>query len=164
MEVKAIDWARIKVLLLDSDGVLTDGGVYIPETGSPEIRRFDIKDGFGITRLIERGFPIGVISRSPSTPVQTRCERLGIKHIYLGTQDKVSAAEKILTADKVEWSEAAFMGDDIPDLPLLARVGLAAAPRNASAEVLEKADWVSSFRGGSGAVREICDLLYRAHY
>jgi len=158
-----MDWARIKVLLLDSDGVLTDGGVFLPESGGSEFRRFDIKDGFGIARLLSIGFPIAVISRSPSTPVSTRCEKLGIKHVFLGAKDKVACAEKLLKELGLDWKEAAFMGDDVPDIPLLQQVGKSLCPANASKETLDHADWVSQFPGGQGAVREISDKLYWAH-
>ena len=161
-EGETMDWGRIKVLLLDSDGVLTDGGVYLPEAGGPEIRRFDIKDGFGIARLLKDGFPIGVISRSPSTPVQTRCEKLGIPHIYLGAKDKVACAKKILDQLKLDWSDAAFMGDDVPDLPLLQKVAFPLTPLNGAEEIREATKWVSRFPGGGGAVREACDHIFRA--
>ncbi|MGE9291323.1 MAG: KdsC family phosphatase, partial [Puniceicoccales bacterium] len=141
-EGETMDWARIKVLLLDSDGVLTDGGVYLPESGGPEIRRFDIKDGFGITRLLDVGFPIGVISRSPSTPVETRCKRLGIPHIYLGAKNKVACAEEILESLNLSWEDAAFMGDDVPDLPLLEKVAFPLTPANGSPEVATKVKWI----------------------
>jgi len=159
---ETINWNTIEILLLDSDGVLTDGGVYLPETGGAEIRRFDIKDGFGITRLLETGFPIAVISRSPSTPVETRCEKLGIQHVFLAAKDKVACAEALLGKLRIDWSKAAFMGDDVPDLPLLEKVGTSLAPRNASSEVIEKVAWISRFDGGAGAVREVCDNLFHS--
>jgi len=161
-EEESIPWGRIKALLLDSDGVLTDGGVYLPEEDGPETRRFDIKDGFGITRLLGTGFPIAVISRSPSVPVKTRCQRLGIEHAFVGVKDKVACAEGFLREQGVDWEAAAFMGDDVPDLPLMKRVGFSFAPEDASEEVLEAVSWVSSRPGGYGAVREVCDRIYRA--
>ena len=161
-EEESMNWARIKALLLDSDGVLTDGGVYLPEKGAPEFRRFDIKDGFGITRLLGTGFPIAVISRSPSVPVETRCQRLGIRHVFVGVADKVACAESFLKDQGLSWEDAAFMGDDVPDLPLMQRVGLSLAPADASDEILEVASWVSGQKGGQGAVREACDRIYQA--
>lgn len=159
---ESIPWERIKALLLDSDGVLTDGGVYLPEEDAPEFRRFDIKDGFGITRLLGTGFPIAVISRSPSVPVRTRCKRLGIEDVYVGVKDKVASAGDFLKKHGIDWNEAAFMGDDVPDLPLMNRVGFSLAPEDASEEVLEEVSWVSRRLGGHGAVREVCDRIYRA--
>ena len=161
---ESIHWERIQILLLDSDGVLTDGGVYLPEEGGVEMRRFNIKDGLGITRLLGEDFPVAVISRSPSTPVRNRCERLGIGHIFLGAKDKVACAEELLQTLEIPWENAAFMGDDLPDLPLLAKVGLAMAPRDAAAEVVDRVDWVSGFDGGQGAVREACDQIYRGRF
>ncbi|MFP4351393.1 MAG: KdsC family phosphatase [Puniceicoccaceae bacterium] len=159
---ESIRWERIKVLLLDSDGVLTDGGVFLPESGAPEYRRFDIKDGFGITRLLSGGFPLAVISRSPSVPVRIRCERLGIPHVFLGAADKTACAAELLERLGLAWRDAAFMGDDVPDLPLLGKVGFPLAPADASPEVLRAAAWVSGRPGGSGAVREACDRIHFA--
>lgn len=161
-EAKSINWNRIKVLLLDSDGVLTDGGVYLPESGENELRRFSIKDGFGITRLLSTGFPIAVISRSPSTPVRVRCERLGITQVHLGIQNKVEQAGKVIESLGLSWAETAFMGDDVPDLDLLRTVGLSLAPADAANEVIREVDWVSQFPGGHGAVREVCDSIFFA--
>lgn len=161
-EEESISWGRIKALLLDSDGVLTDGGVYIPENSAPEFRRFDIKDGYGITRLLGNGFPVAVISRSPSAPVQTRCQRLGIRNVFIGVLDKVACAEGFLQKEGIDWADAAFMGDDVPDLPLMDRVGFSLAPADASEEVLSVVDWVSSRKGGHGAVREVCDRIFQA--
>ncbi len=160
MEEESIDWSQIKVLLLDSDGVLTDGGVYLPELGGSEFRRFNIKDGFGITRLLSTGFPIAVISRSPSTPVMVRCERLGIEHVYLGIENKTSKAAEILNELDLDWSDVAFMGDDVPDLELLNKVGFPFTPSDAAEEVRRHAIWASKFPGGGGAVRECCDRIY----
>ncbi len=160
---KAIQWEQIKVLLLDSDGVLTDGGVFLPESGESEFRRFDIKDGFGITRLLAEGFPIAVISRSPSVPVRNRCRRLGIPHVFLGVSDKVACARELLTTLDLTWECAAFMGDDLPDLPLLEKVAFPLAPADASPEVIRTASWVSRKRGGFGAVREACDVIFHAY-
>ena len=157
---EAIRWEQIKVLLLDSDGVLTDGGVFLPESGDQEFRRFDIKDGFGITRLLSTGFPIAVISRSPSLPVRNRCERLGIPHVFVGVEDKVACATELLATLNLGWECAAFMGDDIPDLPLLEKVAFPLAPADASPEVIECASWISRKPGGCGAVREACDRIY----
>jgi len=159
---EAIRWEQIKVLLLDSDGVLTDGGVFLPDSGEMEFRRFDIKDGFGITRLLSEGVPIAVISRSPSVPVRNRCKRLGVPHVFLGVSDKVACAEGLLTTLDLTWESAAFMGDDIPDLPLLEKVGFPLAPANASPEVIRAAAWVSDRPGGFGAVREACDRIHVA--
>ena len=159
---ESIQWERIKVLLLDSDGVLTDGGVFLPDSGEPEFRRFDIKDGFGITRLLSSGFPIAVISRSPSVPVSVRCKRLGIPHVFLGVEDKSACARDLLATLGMDWESAAFMGDDLPDLPLLEKVAYPLAPADASPEVIRVASWVSRKPGGFGAVREACDCIFYA--
>ena len=161
-EAEPIEWERVRALLLDSDGVLTDGGIYLPETAEAEFRRFDIKDGFGIARLVARKFPIAVISRSPSVPVRTRCERLGIPDVFLGIEDKDACAGEYLDRIGVDWSETAFMGDDVPDLPLLRKVGYPLAPADASPEVHGAAVWISRRSGGHGAVREACDRIFAA--
>lgn len=151
-------WKRIRVLFLDSDGVLTEGGVYVDEEGR-ELRRFSIKDGYGIAKLLRSGVEVAVISRSPAEPVVARARRLGISRIHTGEKDKVARAEAILAELGYSWAEAAFMGDDIPDLPLLGKVGLALAPADAVSTVRAAAHWVASAPGGRGAIREVADLM-----
>jgi len=157
--IDLLPWKNIRCLLLDSDGVLTDGGVYQSGTDAPEYRRFDIKDGYGIVQLIKRGIQVAIISKSPSTPVRKRCEKLGMSEIHLGVAHKLSCADEIRQRYGLKWQEIAFMGDDIPDLELLQKVGISLAPLDAVKTIRESVHWVSQYPGGKGAVREVADLL-----
>jgi 3-deoxy-D-manno-octulosonate 8-phosphate phosphatase (KDO 8-P phosphatase) len=157
-------WRTARALLLDSDGVLTDGGVFFGAEGEGEFRRFDIKDGFGLARLAAMGFPIAILSRSSFPAIRTRAERLGLHSVFLGVDDKVKTADFWRQELGLAWEELAFMGDDIPDLALLARVGLALGPVDAVPTVRARVHWTSNHPGGQGAVREACDRLLVLHY
>jgi len=148
----------IRVLFLDVDGVLTDGGLYFSESGE-SIKRFHTLDGHGLKLLQRAGITPAVITGRDSKPLRLRLAALGIEHAHFGTEDKRPAAEATLQALGLDWSQAAAMGDDWPDLPMLTRCALACAPANAQAEVLAQAHYVTRLRGGEGAVRELCDLL-----
>lgn len=149
---------RIRLLALDVDGVLTDGGVYVLEDGT-EFRRFDIKDGLGLKRVMEAGIEVAIISASNARPVLHRAERLGIRHVYLGVQDKLRTLERLCQDLGIKLEQVAYMGDDLPDLPVLRAVGLPCAPANAVAEIRELPLLLTSSGGGDGAVREICEIL-----
>jgi 3-deoxy-D-manno-octulosonate 8-phosphate phosphatase (KDO 8-P phosphatase) len=148
----------IRVLFLDVDGVLTDGGLYFSESGE-SIKRFHTLDGHGLKLLQRAGITPAVITGRDSKPLRLRLAALGIAHAHFGTEDKRPAAEATLQALGLDWTQAAAMGDDWPDLPMLTRCALACAPANAQAEVLAQAHYVTRLRGGEGAVRELCDLL-----
>lgn len=164
----------IRVVFLDVDGVLTDGGLYFGETSGDDARgpaaetfkRFNSLDGHGIKLLLRAGITPVVITGRDSLPLRARLQALGIFHAHFGTENKAPPAEQTLHTLGLDWSVAAAMGDDWPDLPLLRRSALAAAPANAHIEVRATADWVSTRTGGMGAVRELCDLLLVAggHY
>lgn len=154
-----LPWKKIRCLLLDSDGVMTDGGVYLTGTDAPEYRRFDIKDGYGIVQLIKSGIIVAIISKSPSIPVSKRCEKLGIKEVHLAVSEKLACADELRKRYNLKWEEIAFMGDDIPDMKLLQKVGISLAPGDAVERVRESVDWVSTRPGGHGAIREVADLL-----
>lgn len=147
---------RIRLLALDSDGVLTDGGVYIADD-SCEFRRFDIKDGLGLKQVMQAGIQIAIISSALCEIVRVRAETLGIKHVYLDTQDKLACLKRICKQLSINLDEVAYMGDDLPDLPVLMSVGLACAPYDAVDAVKSVAAIVTMRAGGHGAVREVCD-------
>jgi 3-deoxy-D-manno-octulosonate 8-phosphate phosphatase (KDO 8-P phosphatase) len=148
----------LRVVFFDVDGVFTDGGLYFSESGEG-IKRFNTLDGQGI-KLIQRiGITPVVITGRDSPALRVRLNALGITHAHFGTEDKRPAAETTLAALGLDWSQAAAMGDDWPDLPVLRRAALACAPANAHAEVLAVAHYVTGCKGGHGAVRELCDLL-----
>ncbi|MGF1530363.1 MAG: KdsC family phosphatase [Puniceicoccaceae bacterium] len=150
--------STVRMALFDSDGVLTDGGVYLDEAGR-QTRRFDIKDGAGLVHLRERGVIVGVVSASPVEAVGVRMAALGGEEIHLGVKDKVGCIDAILARRSFSWSEVAYMGDDLADLGVLERAGFSAAPRDAVGAVLQMVRWTSRYDGGHGAVREWCDYL-----
>ena len=148
----------IRIVFFDVDGVLTDGGLLYSESGET-LKRFNTLDGHGLKLLQKAGITPAVITGRDSKPLRKRLEALGVVHTHFGTEDKAPAAEQTLQALGLKWSQAAAMGDDWPDLPLLGRAAFACAPANAHPEVLAAAHHVTKAQGGSGAVRELCDLL-----
>jgi len=151
----------IKVVFFDIDGVMTDGGLLFTEAGE-SIKRFNTLDGLGIKLLQKAGITPVVISGRDSAPLRTRLKALGVTHVYLNTEDKRPAAEKVLTALGLTWAQAACMGDDWPDLPVLLASAFACAPTQAHAEVMTVAHHITEAAAGAGAVREFCDLLLMA--
>jgi len=148
----------IRVVFFDVDGVLTDGGLYISEHGE-EVKRFHTLDGHGLKLLKRAGITPAVITGRDSKAVRARLAALGIEHAHFGTEDKRPAAQITLNNLGLTWSQAAAMGDDWPDLPVMARCAFACAPANAQAELIARAHYVTRLTGGTGAVRELCDLL-----
>ena len=153
--------ANIKLLLLDVDGVLTDGKITYTDIGE-EIKSFNSKDGLGIRLLIESGIKVGIITGRKSGALTHRCENLGIDLLFDGVIDKVKAFNKILYKTKISASETAFAGDDLPDLPVMKRAGLSIAPADAPPYIQEHADIITRQKGGEGAIREICDEILKA--
>jgi 3-deoxy-D-manno-octulosonate 8-phosphate phosphatase (KDO 8-P phosphatase) len=148
----------IRVAFFDVDGVLTDGGLLFSETGET-LKRFNTLDGHGLKLLQKAGITPAVVTGRDSLPLRKRLQALGIVHAHFGTEDKAPAAAQTLQALGLDWSHAAAMGDDWPDLPLLRRAALACAPANGHVEVRAAAHYVTQAAGGHGAVRELCDLL-----
>ena len=155
----------IHVVFLDVDGVLTDGGLYYSDTGEA-LKRFSTLDGQGIKLLQQTGITVAVITGRDSQALRLRLQALGIQHAQFNTENKRPAAENVLKELGLDWSCAAAMGDDWPDLPVLQRVAFACAPANAHVEVKAIAHFQTQALGGHGAVREFCDLLLQAsgHY
>ena len=148
----------IKVVFFDVDGVLTDGGLLFSESGET-LKRFNTLDGHGLKLLQKAGITPAVITGRDSKPLRKRLDALGITHAHFGTEDKRPAAEQTLASLGLDWSQAAAMGDDWPDLPMMRRAAFACAPANAHTEVLAAAHHITTRQGGYGAVRELCDLL-----
>lgn len=148
----------IRVAFFDVDGVLTDGGLYMSDAGE-QLKRFNILDGLGLKLLQRAGITPAVITGRDSAPLRARLAALGITHVHYGTEDKRPAAEKTLAALGLDWSQAAAMGDDWPDLPVLTRCAFPVAPPHAHAEVRAVARHVTRAAAGMGAAREFCDLL-----
>jgi 3-deoxy-D-manno-octulosonate 8-phosphate phosphatase (KDO 8-P phosphatase) len=155
----------IRVVFFDVDGVLTDGGLYFSESGE-SLKRFHSLDGQGLKLLQQVGITPVVITGRDSPALRLRLKALGITHARFGTEDKRPAAEDFLQALGLDWSQAAAMGDDWPDLPVMQRAALACAPANAHAQAKALAHHVTAERGGEGAARALCDLLLVAsgHY
>jgi 3-deoxy-D-manno-octulosonate 8-phosphate phosphatase (KDO 8-P phosphatase) len=156
---------RVKVAFFDVDGVLTDGGLYFSQRGET-LKRFNTLDGQGIKLLQRAGITPVVITGRDSQPLRTRLAALGVTRAFFGTENKRPAANATLAELGLGWHQAAAMGDDWPDLPVMARCALACAPANAHAEVRAVAHYVTKLVGGAGAAREFCDVLLVAsgHY
>ena len=148
----------VRVAFFDVDGVLTDGGLYFSEAGET-LKRFNTLDGHGLKLLQKAGITPAVITGRDSAPLRLRLKALGVEHAVFGTEDKRPAAEQMLASLGLSWSQAAAMGDDWPDLPVMRRCALACAPANAHVEVRHAAHHTTVARGGEGAAREFCDLL-----
>ncbi|BDV43493.1 haloacid dehalogenase [Geotalea uraniireducens] len=151
---------NIRLLLLDVDGVMTDGRIIFDSNGI-ESKFFNVKDGHGIKMVQRAGIEVGIISGRESQVVTNRAAELGISLVYQKSLDKLTPYQAILTQTGLSDSQVAYMGDDIIDLPLLRRVGVAAAPADAVPDVLPHVHFVAKNRGGWGAVREVCDLLLK---
>ncbi|MFQ5677953.1 MAG: KdsC family phosphatase [Gemmatimonadota bacterium] len=157
---------RVELLVLDADGVLTDGAIYLSETPGGEVRtaqRFDAQDGLALYLLRAAGIRLAVVSGRPSVPVRARALELGIEEVHqVSAFEKLRAVEGILERNDVSWEEVACLADDLADLPVLERVGLPAAVANAVPRVRAAAVWTTRARGGRGAIREFVEELLTA--
>jgi 3-deoxy-D-manno-octulosonate 8-phosphate phosphatase (KDO 8-P phosphatase) len=153
--------AKIKLVLFDVDGVLTDGKIMLHADGS-ESKLFDIKDGTAIVWAQRLGLTVGFLSARTSIATAQRAAQLGITLVHQGVRSKLEAYDQIADSLLLDDEQIAYMGDDILDLPVLSRVGLAAAPADAADDVRARVHWVSDARGGSGAARELIQLILRA--
>jgi len=154
--------ARVKLLVLDVDGTLTDGRLYYG-AGGELMKAFDVRDGHGLRLLqICRGVRLAALTGRRAELIRVRCKELGIEHIVEKSRAKGEAIEKLCAELGVALEETCFMGDDVNDLPALERVGLAACPADAVPEVLDACAFVASKEGGRGAVRELCEAILRA--
>jgi 3-deoxy-D-manno-octulosonate 8-phosphate phosphatase (KDO 8-P phosphatase) len=158
---KQLDSGKLKAIRLvgfDVDGVFTDGRFYLSDDGV-ESKSFHTQDGCGVRRLMQCGIEVAVISGRKSSAVEQRMQELGVQHVVLGCSDKVATFSRILDQLSLDRQQSAYVGDDLPDLPLLKHAGLSFAVANAVAEVRSVCDYTTSAKGGFGAVREICDLF-----
>jgi len=152
---------KIKLLLLDVDGVLTDGGIIYNDNGD-ETKIFNAKDGIGIRLLMEAGIKLGIVTGRRSNALYRRCGDLGIDLIYDGVGNKTEVLDELLEKTGVLAEEVAFIGDDLPDLGLMKMIGLSIAVKDAHNMILDKADMTTSAKGGHGAVREVCEAILKA--
>lgn len=153
--------SRVEIIGFDVDGVFTDGRIYLSDDGV-ESKAFNTQDGFGVRRLLRAGVAVAVISGRRSAAVERRMGELGVRHVSLGCDDKVAAFEGLLAELGIDARRSAYVGDDVPDLPLLRKAGIAIAVANAQREIRAACDWTTQASGGRGAVREICDLVLEA--
>jgi 3-deoxy-D-manno-octulosonate 8-phosphate phosphatase (KDO 8-P phosphatase) len=156
------DIAKTKAFILDVDGVMTDGGIMPIEGGTDFIRKYNAKDGYAIAYAVRRGYKVCVITGGHGNLLRSRMERLGVTKLYLNCMDKISAMQEFFAEYDVDPATTIYMGDDIPDLECMARVGIPVCPADACAEVQEAARYVSEFKGGRGAVRDIIEQTLRA--
>ncbi len=152
---------KISLLLLDVDGVLTDGSI-IYNDDNVETKPFNAKDGLGLRLLMDAGISVGIVTGRSSKALDYRCKNLGITQIYDNIHDKAAVLETILHKTKLTQNKIAFVGDDLPDLPLMKKVGLSVAVADAHEIVRRHADMVLSSKGGRGAVREISETILKA--
>lgn len=153
--------AKIRLVIFDVDGTLTDGRLWYAEDGH-ETKVFHVHDGLGLKRLQANGVQVAIMSARISHPVALRAEELDIAHVYQGQGDKRACLRQLLEALQLTPDQAAFVGDDLPDLPPMREVGLAIAVANAHPWVAEQAHWRTRLTGGLGAAREVCDMLLHA--
>lgn len=153
--------SRIRLLVLDVDGVLTDGGLVYSASGE-ETKRFHVHDGFALVAALKAGLQIAVLSGRASAAVTRRMAELGVAEVHQGVADKLTALDSLRERLGLGAREVAVMGDDLPDLPAMSRAGMALAPANAVPEIKRMAHWIARRRGGDGAVREAVEMLLKA--
>lgn len=152
---------KIKLLICDIDGVLTDGGLYFDYNGN-ELKRFYAQDGHGLKTLMQFGIEVAVISARKTPAVEHRMKNLGIKHYYQGQSNKTKSLYDLLTKLKLKADEVAYVGDDVIDLTVMRQVGLPIAVDNAVESIKPYAKLITKKQGGNGAVREVCDFLLKS--
>lgn len=152
--------AKIKVIVLDVDGVLTDGRVFVTETGE-QLREFFVKDGYAMQLAIKSGLPLWVISGGTSESVRFRLQGLGLREIHIGVADKRQKLEELLNVYQADWEDLLYVGDDIPDFDVMRSVGVPVCPADAVEEIKSISKYVSPFVGGRGAVRDIIEKVLK---
>jgi YrbI family 3-deoxy-D-manno-octulosonate 8-phosphate phosphatase len=153
--------AKIKLLILDVDGVMTDGRILLNDRGE-EIKCFDVKDGQGLRLLMNAGLDVVLVTGRRSKAVEYRAKDLGIREVYQEIDDKGSLCDKLLESKRLDSEQVCCIGDDLPDIPLFNRVGLPVAVADAAVEVRDAACHITKMGGGQGAVREVCELILKA--
>ena len=151
---------RIKLLLMDCDGVLTDGRITLLDDGD-ELKSFHTRDGHGLVLLHRAGLRSGIISGRTAKAVERRARDLGVSFVYQGILDKIATFDELTSRESLDDAEIAYIGDDVTDIPLMNRVGLAVAVADAVAETKAAAQYTTELAGGFGAVREVCELILK---
>ena len=155
------DIARVEAIVLDVDGVMTDGGI-IPTPDGDFIRRYNAKDGYAIASAIREGLKVCIISGGRGRMLENRLQMLGVTRYYLNCMDKVTAIREFIAYYNIDLEDVIYMGDDIPDLECMRLVGVPVCPADAAMEVVEASRYISEFNGGHGAVRDIIEQVMRA--
>lgn len=150
--------SQVKLLALDVDGVLTDGGLYYTETGE-ELKKFNVKDGLGIKLLMRSGIEVAIISANSSSATIHRAKKLGIQHCFVGIEDKLVILQNLCETLDISLEQVAYVGDDLTDIPVLQSIGCPVTVADAIPENLKYSIYTTKMPGGKGAVREICELL-----
>jgi 3-deoxy-D-manno-octulosonate 8-phosphate phosphatase (KDO 8-P phosphatase) len=153
--------AKVELLLVDVDGVLTDGKIILDDHGV-QSKAFDVRDGHGIKMLQRAGVAVGIITGRESAVVNHRARELGIEEVWQGAKDKLLIAREILKRRNLSPAAVAYVGDDVVDLPVMLQVGVGIAVANACEDVRARAHWVTEASGGAGAVREVCEAILKA--
>ena len=151
---------NINTIVLDVDGVLTDGTLLVMP-GGLMVRRMNIKDGYALQLAVKKGYHVAIISGGDSPEVKDRLLKLGVTDVYMKVHDKLSVLEEYLLLNGLDAAHTAYMGDDMPDLPLFEKVGLSCCPKDACMDVLDKAEYISNTNGGEGCVREIIEKVMK---
>lgn len=152
---------ELKLFITDVDGVLTDGTLYFDAQGV-SIKAFSVHDGLGLKLLMKAGIEVAVITACKALATKARMEQLGIKHLYMGEENKVIAYEHLLKTLNLDNKDVAYIGDDLPDLPLVKRAGLGITVADGAPLLLKHANWITVNKGGDRAVREVCDRILHA--
>ena len=152
----------IKAFVFDFDGVMTDGSVWV-YADRETVRAGNIKDGYAVQYAVKKGYMVAVISGATSASINNRMQMLGVEQIYTGCGDKIKTYEHFLEVNYLTDNQVLYMGDDLPDYPVMRRAGVAACPADAAVEIKEIADYVSLFEGGHGAVRDVIEQVLRLH-
>ena len=155
-------WSAVRALVTDVDGVLTDGGLYYAQNGD-ELKRFDVRDGQGLVSLREAGLLVAIVTRKESTIVARRARDLGIAEVHQNIRDKAAVVRDLLARHAIALRDAAYVGDDLGDLPAMKLVGFPIAVKEAVREIRRAALYVTKAGGGHGALRELTDLILAAH-
>ena len=153
--------ANVRLLILDVDGVMSDGLIYMGNSGE-ELKAFNVRDGYGIRCALTSDIEVAIITGRKAKLLEDRCETLGINHLYQGQSDKLLAFQDLLDKLAIPAEQVAYVGDDLIDRPVMAKVGLSIAVADAHPLLIPRADYVTRIAGGRGAVREVCDLLLLA--
>lgn len=153
-------FSLIRAFVFDMDGVLTDGGLWLTESGE-WMRRMHIRDGYAVQLAVRSGYRVAVVSGSASNPVESRLKKLGVSDLYMGVDDKGARLSALMEAWGMPPEAVLFMGDDVPDLPALTLAGLGCCPSDACRDVRDTAAYVSTYRGGEGCVRDVIERVLR---